>query len=161
MLEFQAVILSLHHFLPPCPSPHCPYPHGQPSRWQHIYKQTMGHSLRTPERPSSGAVDLQAQGYYPNCLIHPRPGQYNCGFFSLEWTLHPQVMAMILRTFGPLHVDLFASVLNAQLRRYCTKTLDPAVWRLVMLAPATGRAPVRYRFIPAGCGSGRVWVPTR
>ena len=37
---------------------------------------------------------------------------------------------MILRTFGPLHVDLFASVLNAQLRRYCTKTLDPAVWRL-------------------------------
>ena len=23
---------------------------------------------------------VQAQGYYPNCLIHPRPGQYNCGF---------------------------------------------------------------------------------
>ena len=25
-----------------------------------------------------------------------------------EWTLHPQVMSTIIRTLGPLHVDLFA-----------------------------------------------------
>ena len=137
VLEFQAVILSLHHFLPLVRHRTVLIRTDIVTVAAYIYKQTRGHSLRTPERPSGGAVDLvQAQGYYPNCLIHPRPGQYNCRFsiprprLLSEWTLHPQVMAMILRTFGPLHMDLFASVLNAQLRRYCTKTLDPAVWRL-------------------------------
>ena len=47
-----------------------------------------------------------------------------------EWTLHSQVMATIFRTFGPLHVDLFASALYAQLQRYCAQALDPAVWRI-------------------------------
>ena len=47
-----------------------------------------------------------------------------------EWTLHSQVMATIFRTFGPLHWDLFASALYAQLQRYCAQALDPAVWRI-------------------------------
>ena len=52
------------------------------------------------------------------------------GVLPSEWTLHPQVMATIIRTLGPLHVDLFASALNAQLQRYCAKALDPAAWRI-------------------------------
>ena len=47
-----------------------------------------------------------------------------------EWTLHSQVMATIFRTFGPFHVDLFASALYAQLQRYCAQALDPAAWRI-------------------------------
>ena len=66
------------------------------------------------------------------------PGQYKliADFLSRgrvppsEWTLHSQVMATIFRTFGPLHVDLFASALYAQLQRYCAQALDPAAWRI-------------------------------
>ena len=79
---------------------------------------------------------MQAQEYYPTASYIPGQDNINCGFSiprprsPLGVDSPPPGHAMILRTFGPLHVDLFASVLNAQLRRYCTKTLDPAMWRL-------------------------------
>ena len=47
-----------------------------------------------------------------------------------EWTLHPMVMDQIVRTLGPLQVDLFASALNARLPRYCSRVQDPAAWRI-------------------------------
>ena len=47
-----------------------------------------------------------------------------------EWTLHSQVMATIFRTFGLLHMDLYALALYAQLQRHCAQALDPAAWRI-------------------------------
>ena len=47
-----------------------------------------------------------------------------------EWTLHPMVMDQIIRTIGPLQVDLFASTLNARLPKYCSGVQDPAAWRI-------------------------------
>ena len=64
---------------PPCLSPYCSYPHGQCNSGG-LHKQTRGHPLHTPERPSGGAVDMvQAQGYYSDRLVHSRAGQSNCG----------------------------------------------------------------------------------
>ena len=66
---------------PPCSAPHCTYPYGQ----RHsccIHKQTRvhTHSARL-NTPSGGVVDLvQAQGFYPDCLLHPRPRQFNRRF---------------------------------------------------------------------------------
>ena len=39
-------------------------------------------------------------------------------------------MDQIVRTFGPLQVDMFASALNARLPRYCSRVQDPAAWRI-------------------------------
>ena len=64
---------------PPCWSPYCSYPHGQCYSGG-LHKQTRGHPLHTPERPSGRAVDMvQAQGYYSDRLVHSRAGQSKCG----------------------------------------------------------------------------------
>ena len=79
---------------------------------------------------------MQAQGFYPDCLLHPRPRQFNRRF-------------SVPRPCSPLGVDppppghgldspnirspTRGSVCvgtHAQLRRYCTKALDLAVWRI-------------------------------
>ena len=78
VLEFQAVILSLHHFLPLVRHRTVLIRTDIVTVAAYIYKQTRGHSLRTPERPSGGrSCGLGAgAGILSNCLIHPRPGQY-------------------------------------------------------------------------------------
>ena len=77
VLEFQAVILSLHHFLPLVRHRTVLIRTDIVTVAAYIYKQTSTHSARLNALAAGGAVDLvQAQEYYPNCLIHPRPGQY-------------------------------------------------------------------------------------
>ena len=47
-----------------------------------------------------------------------------------EWTLHPQVMNLIKTVFPHLQIDLFASSLNFQLPHYCSRSRDPAAWKV-------------------------------
>ena len=47
-----------------------------------------------------------------------------------EWTLHRQVMARVRQNLGPLQVDLFASSLNNQLPRYCSRAKDLRAWKI-------------------------------
>ena len=42
-----------------------------------------------------------------------------------EWSLHPQVARSLLRVWGNLSVDLFATSLNAKLPLYCSLVPDP------------------------------------
>ena len=42
-----------------------------------------------------------------------------------EWSLHPQVARALLRTWGNLSIDLFATCLNAKLPLYCSLVPDP------------------------------------
>ena len=103
---------------PPCSAPHCTYPYGQ----RHsccIHKQTRVHTHSA--RLNTLAAELwtwcRHRDFIPTAFYIPGQDNLIADFLSRgrvlpsEWTLHPQVMASILRTFGPLHVDLFASVL--------------------------------------------------
>ena len=42
-----------------------------------------------------------------------------------EWSLHPQVARSLLRVWGNLSIDLFATCLNAKLPLYCSLVPDP------------------------------------
>ena len=42
-----------------------------------------------------------------------------------EWSLHPQVARALLRVWGSLSIDLFATCLNAKLPLYCSLVPDP------------------------------------
>ena len=42
-----------------------------------------------------------------------------------EWSLHPQVARALLRAWGNLSIDLFATCLNAKLPLYCSLVPDP------------------------------------
>ena len=42
-----------------------------------------------------------------------------------EWSLHPQVARSLLRVWGNLSIDLFATCLNAKLPMYCSLVPDP------------------------------------
>ena len=42
-----------------------------------------------------------------------------------EWPLHPQVARSLLRVWGNLSIDLFATCLNAKLPLYCSLVPDP------------------------------------
>ena len=62
------------------------------------------------------------------------PGQANvladvlsrCGqVVGTEWSLHPQVARSLLRVWGNLSIDLFATCLNAKLPLYCSLVPDP------------------------------------
>ena len=62
------------------------------------------------------------------------PGQPNvvadlpshCGqIVGTEWSLHPQVARSLLRVWGNLSIDLFATSLNAKLPLYCSLVPDP------------------------------------
>lgn len=44
---------------------------------------------------------------------------------DLEWKLNPVIFKQIQDRFGPLHFDLFASRLNAQLKHYVSFLPDP------------------------------------
>ena len=131
VLEFQAVILSLHHFLP-LVCLRTVVTHGQCYSGG-LHKQTRGHPLHTPEELWTWC---RRRDIIPIASYSPGQDKLIADFLSRgrvppsEWTLHSQVMATIFRTFGPLHVDLFASALYAQLQRYCAQALDPAAWRI-------------------------------
>ena len=128
VLEFQAVILSLHHFVPLVRHRTVLIRTDFVTVAAYIYinKQGGTHSARLNALAAELWTWCGRRDIIPTASYIP--GQYNiiADFLSRgrvlpsEWTLHPQVMAIMLRTFGPLHVDLFASVLYAQLRRYCT-----------------------------------------
>ena len=102
-----------------------------------IRKQTGGHALHQTECPSGSSVEVvQTRGNFSHSVPHPGQDNLITDFLSRgrvlpsEWTLHPMVMDQIVRTLGPLQVDLFASALNARLPRYCSRVQDPAAWRI-------------------------------
>ena len=103
---------------PPCSAPHCTYPYGQ----RHsccIHKQTRVHTHSACLNTLAAELWTwcRHRDFIPTAFYIPGQDNLIADFLSRgrvlpsEWTLHPQVMASILRTFGPLHVDLFASVL--------------------------------------------------
>ena len=102
----------------------------------YINKQGGTHSTRLNTIAAAMWVWCRRIGVYP--IASYIPGQdnliadflYRSRVLPSEWTLHPQIMSRVVRLFGPLHVDLFTSVLNAQLRLYCTRVQDPAARRI-------------------------------
>ena len=139
VLEFQAVILSLHHFLP-LVCLRTVVTHGQCYSGG-LHKQTRGHPLHTPERPSGGAVDMvQAQGYYPDRLVQPRAGQAYCGL-------------PVPRPRSPLGVDpplpghghYFPNVRSPSRGSVCVGTLCPAP---EVLCAGSGSGSVANRAFP-------------
>ena len=97
VLEFQAVILSLHHFLPLVRHRTVLIRTDIVTVAAYIYM----HSLRTPERPSGGrSCGLGAGAGILSQLPHTSPARtiLIADFLSRgrvlpsEWTLHPQVM---------------------------------------------------------------------
>ena len=139
VLEFQAVILSLHHFLP-LVCLRTVVIHGQCYSGG-LHKQTRGHPLHTPERPSGGAVDMvQAQGYYPDRLVQPGAGQAYCGL-------------PVPRPRSPLGVDpplpghghYFPNVRSPSRGSVCVGTLCPAP---EVLCAGSGSGSVANRAFP-------------
>ena len=51
-------------------------------------------------------------------------------YLPSEWMLHPEVFCRIRSCLGPLEVDIFASVLNHQLPKYCSRVRDQGAWAL-------------------------------
>ena len=71
------------------------------------------------------------------------PGEHNLvadflsrgRFLPSEWTLNPSVFRRICLTLSPPpEIDLFASTLNFQLPRYCSRFPDPQAWRIDALS---------------------------
>ena len=136
VLEFQAVILCLHHFLPLVCHRTVLIRTDNVTVAAYINKQGGTHSTRLNALAAELWTWCRRKDIIPIASYIPGQDNLIADFLSRgrvlpsEWTLHPQVMATIIRTLGPLHVDLFASALNAQLQRYCAKALDPAAWRI-------------------------------
>ena len=103
-----------------------------------VHKQAGGHALHQTECPSGSSVEVVQTGgnFFPIASYIPGQDNLIADFLSRgrvlpsEWTLHPMVMDQIIRTIGPLQVDLFASALNARLPKYCSRVQDPAAWRI-------------------------------
>ena len=113
VLEFQAVILSLHHFLPLVRHRTVLIRTDIVTVAAYIYinKQGGTHSARLNALAAELWTWCRRRNIIPTASYnHPRPGQYNCGFSiprprsPLGVDSPPPGHAMILRTFGPLHV---------------------------------------------------------
>ena len=136
VLEFQAVLLSLHSFLP------LVHHHSVLIRTDnitvaaYINRQGGTHSTRLNALAAQLWTWCRREGIIPSASYIPGQENLIADFLSRgrvlpsEWTLHPQVMDRITRVVGPLGVVLFASSLNARLQRYCSRVLVPAAWRI-------------------------------
>ena len=135
VLEFRAV-LSLRAFLPLLRRRTVLIRTDYVTVAAYVNKQGGTHSTRLNALAALLWKWCRREGIFP--IASHIPGQDNLitDFLSRgrvlpsEWTLHPMVMDQIVRTLGPLQVDLFASALNARLPRYCSRVQDPAAWRI-------------------------------
>ena len=136
VLEFRAVRLCLQQFLPLVQSRAVLIQTDNVTVAAYINKQGGTHSR---------SLNIQALEFWTWCLqreITPSashiPGLQNLSADCLsrglsspgEWTLSRRVMSMLKRVFGLQSVDLFASALNAQLPRFCSRGRDPGAWRV-------------------------------
>ena len=134
-LEFRAVMLACRHFRPLLTRQAILIQTDNITVAAYINKQGGTHS------PSLNSLAAQFWNWCHAHAIVPTasylPGQENviADFLSRgrtlpsEWTLHPRVFAQVQTRLGPLQVDLFASSLNHQLPRYCTRARDPEAWK--------------------------------
>ena len=136
VLEFQAVLLSLQRFLPLIQYRTVLIRTDNVTVAAYINKQGGTRSARLNALAAELWTWCRRRDIVPIASYIPGQDNLIADFLSRgrvlpsEWTIHPQVMATIIRAFSPLHVDLFVSALNAQLQRYCAKALDPAAWRI-------------------------------
>ena len=136
VLEFQAVLLSLHSFLPLVHHQSVLIRTDNITVAAYINRQGGTHSTQLNTLAAQLWTWCRREGIIPSASYIPGQENLIADFLSRgrvlpsEWTLHPQVMDRITRVVGPLGVDLFASSLNARLQRYCSRVLDPAAWRI-------------------------------
>ena len=136
VLEFQAVALSLRHFLPLIRGRAVLIRTDNITVAAYINKQGGTHSTRLNALAAELWRWCRRVGIFPVASYIPGRDNLIADFLSRgrvlpsEWTLHPQVMQLLVRRLPPLEVDLFASELNARLPAYCTRVQDPAAWRI-------------------------------
>ncbi|XP_071477298.1 uncharacterized protein [Diadema antillarum] len=136
VLEFQAVILSLHHFLPLLQNQTVLIRTDNVTVAAYINKQGGTHSPRLNALAATLWRWCRRRGIFPMASYIPGRDNLIADFLSRgrvlpsEWRLDPHIMSRLVNQMPPLEVDLFASELNAQLPRYCTRVQDPAAWRL-------------------------------
>ena len=136
VLEFLAVLLSLRSFLPLLRRRTVLIRTDNVTVAAYINKQGGTHSTRLNALAALLWKWCRREGIFPVASYIPGQDNLIADFLSRgrvlpsEWTLHPMVMDQIIRTLGPLQVDLFASALNARLPKYCSRVQDPAAWRI-------------------------------
>ena len=135
-LEFRAVMLAGRHFQPLLEGKAVLFQTDNITVASYINKQGGTHSTQLNQ------LAAQFWDWCHTARITPTaaylPGQENlvADFLSRgrelpsEWTLHPQVMDRLRQVFPFLQIDLFASSLNFQLPRYCSRSRDPKAWKV-------------------------------
>ena len=113
VLEIQAVILSLHHFLPlVCLCTVVTLGHVTVAAYINKQGGTRATRLKSCGHGAGAGILSRSPSTAPGRTSLLRTSWSRGRVPPSEWTLHSQVMATIFRTLGPFYVDLFASALS-------------------------------------------------
>ena len=136
IMEFQAVLLSLQHFRPLLQGRTVLIRTDNVTVAAYINRQGGTRSANLNALAAQLWEWCRCRAIMPVASYIPGQDNLIADFLSRgqclpsEWMLHPEVMSLIMRTRGPLWVDLFASSLNHQLPLYCSRVQDPRAWAL-------------------------------
>lgn len=136
LLEFRAVMLAGRCFQPLLEGKAVLFQTDNITVASYINTQGGTHSTQLNQLAAHFWEWCHTAGITPTAVYLPGQENLVADFLSRgrelpsEWTLHPQVMSRLMQVFPFLQVDLFASSLNFQLPRYCSRSRDPGAWKV-------------------------------